>query len=86
MPVVEGLACGVPVMTSRNTVMEEVAEQCAFYADPLDVESMTATLDRALTDEAQRAQFSRLGPQQAAKFDWQSSAKVLHQTLTELCP
>jgi len=86
MPVVEGLACGVPVMTSRNTVMEEVAEQCAFYADPLDVESMTATLGRALTDEAQRAQFSRLGPQQAAKFDWQSSAKVLHQTLTELCP
>lgn len=84
MPIVEGLACGVPVLTSRNTVMEEVAQHCAFYADPLSVESIAAALETALTDVPQHALFSRLGPAQAATFDWQTSASILHQTLFEL--
>jgi len=84
MPVVEGLACGVPVLTSRNTVMEEVAGECAFYADPLDVEAISAQLETALTDEAQRTRFSQDGPLQAAKFDWQLSADTLYQTLRDV--
>jgi glycosyltransferase involved in cell wall biosynthesis len=85
MPVVEGLACGVPVLTSLNTVMEEVAGECAFYADPFDVEAISAQLETALTDETRRTRFGQNGPLQAAKFDWQRSADTLFKTLHDVC-
>ena len=84
MPVVEGLACGVPVLTSVNTVMEEVAEGCAFYADPMSVSSITSALEIALTDSFKRDLYSQAGPAQAAKFNWQHSASTLYQTLAEV--
>jgi len=84
MPVVEGLACGVPVLTSQNTVMEEVAGECAFYADPFDVEAISTQLETALTDEPRRSRLSQDGPLQAAKFDWQRSADTLLKTLGEV--
>ncbi|MFI0471730.1 glycosyltransferase family 4 protein [Halomonas sp. HMF6819] len=84
MPVVESLACGVPVLTSRGTAMEEVAGHCAFYADPLDVDDIAHSLQMALHDEPKRQQLSRAGPAQADRYDWKSSASTLYQTLDEL--
>lgn len=84
MPVVEGLACGVPVLTSQDTVMEEVAGECAFYADPFDIDAIAAALETALTDETRRARFSQDGPVRAATFDWQHSAETLFNTLREV--
>lgn len=83
MPVVEGLACGVPVLTSQNTVMEEVAGKCAFYADPFDIDAISAQLACALTDQTRRARFCEEGPLRAATFDWQRSAITLFNTLRE---
>ncbi|WP_198517547.1 glycosyltransferase family 4 protein [Halomonas sp. 141] len=84
MPVVEAMACGTPVLTSQGTVMEEVAEQCAFYADPLSVESIHAALESALHDVSARERFTLEGPAMAAKYCWADSAQVLHDTLAEL--
>lgn len=84
MPVVEGLACGVPVLTSQDTVMEEVAGECAFYADPFDIDAIAAALETALTDETRRVRFSQDGPLRAATFDWQRSADTLFDTLREV--
>jgi glycosyltransferase involved in cell wall biosynthesis len=40
IPVAEALACGCPVVTSRDSAMQEVAGEDAVYVDPLDVESI----------------------------------------------
>ena len=37
LPVLEAMACGTPVVTSRGTAMEEVAGSAAVLVDPLDV-------------------------------------------------
>ena len=36
LPVLEAMACGTPVVTSRGTAMEEVAGGAAVLVDPLD--------------------------------------------------
>jgi glycosyltransferase involved in cell wall biosynthesis len=46
IPVAEALACGCPVVTSRDSAMAEVAGDAATYVDPEDVASIRAGLER----------------------------------------
>ena len=47
IPVAEALACGCPVVTSRDSPMEQIAGEDAVYVDPLDVESIRDGVARA---------------------------------------
>jgi glycosyltransferase involved in cell wall biosynthesis len=47
IPVAEALACGCPVVTSRESPMEELAGADAVYVDPWDVESIRDGIARA---------------------------------------
>ncbi len=49
LPVIEALACGAPVVTSRGSVMEELAGDAVVTADPLSVEALVDALDSALS-------------------------------------
>jgi glycosyltransferase involved in cell wall biosynthesis len=48
LPVVEAMAAGTPVVTSRGTSTEEVAGGAAVLVDPLDVDDIAAGMWRAL--------------------------------------
>ena len=47
IPVAEALACGCPIVTSRDSAMEEVAGPDATYVDPEDVEAIRQGIERA---------------------------------------
>src|SRR5262249_55486163 len=47
IPVLEGMACGTPVVTSRGGATEEVAGGAAVLVDPLDVASIAAGIEAA---------------------------------------
>ena len=71
LPVLEALACGAPVVTTRGTVMEEVAAGAAFLATPADVDDLAAALERAIRGDPDR---TRLGRTVAARHTWEASA------------
>ena len=48
IPVAEALACGTPVVTSRDSAMVEVAQGKAVLVDPEDVASIAAGIEQAL--------------------------------------
>ena len=77
-PVVEAMACGTPVVTSRVSSMPEAAggEElgAALLVDPHDTGALTDALHRALADRALREQMRVLGFQQAADFTWGKTA------------
>lgn len=77
MPVVEALACAVPVLTSRGTSMHEITEEDAFLVDPHDEGDMRETLGNALENPATRARFAARGPARAAHYDWDASTERL---------
>jgi len=44
IPILEALSLDTPVLTSKGTVMEEIAGDSAMYFDPYDVDSIAATI------------------------------------------
>ena len=54
IPLVEAIACGVPVITSTGSCFSEAAGPNSLYVDPQDVKGMAAAIDKVLKDEALR--------------------------------
>jgi glycosyltransferase involved in cell wall biosynthesis len=70
LPLLEALACGVPVVASRTASLPEVGGDAALWIDePRDVASWAHLLRAALEDEV-RARARREGPSRASLFSW----------------
>ena len=67
IPVLEAMLCGAPVVTSRGSAMEEVADGAAELVDPQDVASIAAGIERAL---ARRDALLAAGLERAKRFNW----------------
>jgi alpha-1,3-rhamnosyl/mannosyltransferase len=74
LPVAEALAAGLPVVCSRGSSLEEIANGAATLVDPLDTRSIAEGMERVLDDtdytEAQRQR----GLERSRHFDWDVTA------------
>ena len=68
LPVVEGMAAGVPVVTSSTTAIPEVAGGAAVLVDPLDADAIADAIARVSTDETLRSDLIAAGVRRAADF------------------
>jgi glycosyltransferase involved in cell wall biosynthesis len=68
LPVLEAMQLGVPVLTSNTSSLPEVAGEAAVLVDPLDIEDIRRGIRQIANDAELRAELSRRGPLQAAKF------------------
>jgi glycosyltransferase involved in cell wall biosynthesis len=71
IPVLEAMACGAPVVTTRGTAMEEVADGAAILVDAHDPTEIAAGIERAA---AEREQLVPLGLERARRFRWDAVA------------
>jgi glycosyltransferase involved in cell wall biosynthesis len=76
LPVAEAMACGVPVVTSRGSSLEEVAGDAALLCDPLDSNSIAASLDKVLASESLRMQLSSAGLDRSRRFTHLAMARA----------
>ena len=61
MPILESMACGTPLVTTRRGALPEVAGDAALYVDPEDVDSIADGLARILSDSELREKLSTAG-------------------------
>ncbi len=72
LPVLEALACGAPVVTTRDSVMSEVAGEAATLTTAGDAGDLAAGLKTVLDlDDEQRRTSSAVGHARAATFTWE---------------
>lgn len=74
LPVMEAMACGTPVVTSRGSSLEEVAGPAALIIDPSNVRSIKVALERLLSDPALRERLGQAGLRRSQEFDEVDSA------------
>ena len=67
-PLVEAMACGIPVVTSYGSSLEEVVSDAAVLADPYSVSSIASALEKVLSDPAVAAGLRERGLRRAGEF------------------
>jgi glycosyltransferase involved in cell wall biosynthesis len=81
IPVLEAMASGTPVVTSRGGATEEVAGAAAVLVDPLDVDAIAAGIAEAA---ARRDELRALGLERARSYSWASVADRVEAVWREL--
>jgi glycosyltransferase involved in cell wall biosynthesis len=79
LPVLEAMACAVPVVCSNASSLPEVAGHAALLVDPLDTDGLAQAIAMALTDADLRREMVARGLAQAAQFTWKRAATQLHE-------
>jgi glycosyltransferase involved in cell wall biosynthesis len=74
-PVLEAMACGTPVLTSRSSSLEEIGDGAALLVDPRDEAALAEALRALGTDAALCADLSRRGLVRAAEYTWERTAR-----------
>jgi glycosyltransferase involved in cell wall biosynthesis len=68
IPVLEGMASGTPVIAARTSSLSEVGGQAVQFCDPLDEESIAASIKRVTEDSTLWSELAERGQRQAANF------------------
>ncbi len=74
LPLVEAMACGCPVLSSRRGALAEVAGTAAGLLEPDDTAQMQAQLTRAAADPPWRETLRAAGLARAGQYNWQTTA------------
>ena len=78
IPMLEAMACGVPVIASNTSSMPEVSGGAAYLIDPYNSNELTQAIEEILSNQELRLKLREAGFKQAIKFSWQGMAeKVL---------
>lgn len=77
LTVIEAQACGVPVITTAGTSLQEAAGEGALLFDPDDTATLASHLDHVLTDEALRQRLIEAGEQNVQRFTPERMADAL---------
>ncbi|MCF8142838.1 MAG: glycosyltransferase family 4 protein [Deltaproteobacteria bacterium] len=76
LPVLEAMACGCPVVTTRETSLPEVAGDTALYMkDPRDVKDLARILKDLVENHAMRDGIAAAGLERARGFSWKETAR-----------
>jgi glycosyltransferase involved in cell wall biosynthesis len=85
LPVLEAMACGCPVITSKVTSIPEVGGNSVFYVDPYDVDSIAQGIYQVITNPELSTNLRHQGLTRAKLFSWDKTAagvaKVLDKCL-----
>ncbi len=83
-PPLEAIACGVPVITSQGSSLEENLRGAATMVSPSDPEALAHALNRLLTNESPRREQIRMGLDRAREFHWNRTAQLVVNCYREL--
>ncbi|MCX6311299.1 MAG: glycosyltransferase family 1 protein [Bacteroidetes bacterium] len=81
IPIVEAMACDIPVLTSNITAMPEVGGDAALYVDPFSEESISSALAMMDKDESLRGNLIAKAKIQREKFSWDKTAAALWNSM-----
>jgi glycosyltransferase involved in cell wall biosynthesis len=74
LPLLEAMACGIPVVAANNSSIPEVAGDAAVLVQVEDPKTLSEKICMVLTDENLRAELIRKGERRVSNFSWEKCA------------
>jgi len=84
IPLLEAMACGVPVVTSNVSSMPEVVGDAGAFFNPLDVDDIAQTIINVLDDRGLYNSMAEKGISRAKLFNWRLSGQKLIELFNTL--
>jgi len=75
LPVLEAMACGIPVITSNTSCLPEIAETAALLVDPNNTDEIGSAMRQVLSDPELAQELRERGLARAAEFTWEKTAR-----------
>lgn len=75
LPVLEAMACGCPVVTSKNGSLIEIVGDAAKFVDSEDIDGMAKTIKEVFDNRTLQKELSQKGLTQCAEFSWKKTAE-----------
>jgi glycosyltransferase involved in cell wall biosynthesis len=79
LPALEALACGTPVITSDIASLPEIVGDAGLLVPAGDKQALTQAMRAVLTDQALQNRLAVKGPERAAQFTWERTARLTLQ-------
>lgn len=77
IPILEAMACGIPVITGNTSAMPEVAGEDGVLVNPLDIDAITGKILQLENDRDFYNQQVNYGLQRVKCFSWKKTAQTL---------
>lgn len=84
IPILEAMACGTPVVTSRISSLPEVTGECGVLVDPYNERSIAGGFKLLINDTKLREELRIKGLQWVKHFDWMNTARTTLKVLEEV--
>jgi glycosyltransferase involved in cell wall biosynthesis len=84
LPILEAMACGIPVLTSNVTSLPEVAGDAALLIDPYSLDDMADGINQLVTDLDLRNLLIERGLTRVNMFTWEKVAERVQQVLEQV--
>lgn len=84
IPMLEAMACGVPVITSNTSSMPEVSGDAAHIIDPYKPEEITEGIIKILNDNEYKNTLCEKGIERSKLFSWKNMAEQVLKLYNEI--
>jgi len=81
MPVIEAMDLGIPVITSDQPPLNEVAGGAALLVDPENVDEIAGAMFKISNDSALRSSLIEKGREHARNFSWEKHIQEIYNTV-----
>jgi glycosyltransferase involved in cell wall biosynthesis len=85
MPILEAMACGAPVITSRTTGLAEVAGDAAILVEPSDARELAEAMVKVLESSSLRESLKAKGLVRVKQYSWHQAAAKTLELYSSLC-
>ncbi|MCS6796056.1 MAG: glycosyltransferase family 1 protein [Raineya sp.] len=84
IPILEAMHYNLPILTSANSAMQEIADKGALYINPYDVMDIAEGLEKIISDENLRKMLVTNAQKRLQFFSWQKTAEKTLQVYRTL--
>lgn len=85
LPPLEAMACGTPVITSRNSSLPEVVGDAGLLVNPYHIDEITNSINNLISDEKTSKKFINKGLKRSKLFSWDKTALKTLKIYEDAC-
>jgi glycosyltransferase involved in cell wall biosynthesis len=82
LPVLEAMACGIPVVTSNTSALPEIAGDAALLVNPESIEEIREAIERVVNDDLLRDEMRVRGMHRASQYNWTAVTKEVRKVIS----